>query len=42
MAKWLNDNIFDNGLNYIETTLIGGGKTITMHVIKAYTSGDSS
>ena len=41
MAKWLNDNIFDNGLNYIETTLIGGGKTITMHVIKAYTSGDS-
>ena len=41
MAKWLNDNIFDNGLNYIETTLIGGGKTITMHVIKAYASGDS-
>lgn len=39
--KWLNDNMFDSGLNYIETTLIGGGKTIKEHVIKDYASGDS-
>lgn len=35
MAKWVNSNVLDSGLNYIKTN------ATKMYLIKAYTAGDS-
>lgn len=40
MAKWLSDSVLENGPTHLKT-LAAASKTITQHVIKAYTAGDS-
>lgn len=40
MAKWLSDAILEKGPDHLKT-LAATGKTITQHIVKAYTAGDS-
>lgn len=40
MAKWLSDAVLENGPAHLKT-LAAGGKTITEHIVSAYTAGDS-
>ena len=40
MAKWANSTLLDGGSDYIRT-LAGTTGRVKMHVIKAYTAGDS-
>lgn len=40
MAKYMHPNLMDFGLDYIRAS-IAGGATVKVHVIKAYSQGDS-
>ena len=40
MAKWANSNVLDSGPEYIRT-LAGSAGRVKLHVIKAYSAGDS-
>lgn len=40
MAKWFSNDILEKGPDHLKT-LAAGGKTITQHIVKAYSAGDS-